>query len=185
MDGKKSRKSLLDFLDYLAKKGLMNKATANARKAAANNVLSILDENEADDVTVVDIDQLFVRFANLQGSKYKPESLNVYKGRLKAAIVDFKNYQNNPMTFRPAVQFNGRKAAERPKTGGQGEVGPPDPPVFRPVASVSGPPPASVSVLPIPIRPDLVVQIQGLPYDLTAAEASKIANVIRAMASTE
>ncbi|RUW92284.1 hypothetical protein [Mesorhizobium sp. M7A.F.Ca.US.010.02.1.1] len=184
MDGKRSREALLEFLDYLAKKGLMNKATASARKAAANSVLSILDGNEAEDVTIIDIDQLFVRYANLAGSKYKPESLNVYRGRLKAAIEDFKNYQNNPMTFRPSVQSSGRKVTERPRVG-QGEIDAADRSVSRPIASVSSPPPASVSILPIPIRPELVVQIQGLPYDLTPAEANKIANVIRAMASTE
>ncbi|MBZ9978162.1 hypothetical protein [Mesorhizobium sp. BR-1-1-10] len=185
MDGKRSRGALLEFIDYLSKKGLMNKATANARKAAANTVLSILDENEAEDVTVIDIDQLFVRYANLAGSKYKPESLNVYKGRLRAAIEDFKNYQSNPMTFRPSVQSNGRKPTERPRASGQGEPAVPYQSVPRPTVSASGPPPASVSILPVPIRPELVVQIQGLPYDLTPAEANKIANVIRAMASTE
>ncbi len=39
-----------------------------------------------------------------------------------------------------------------------------------------------MSILPIPIRPDLTVKIQGLPYDLTVHEANKIANVVKAMA---
>ncbi len=34
--GTLSRTSLLSFLDYLANKGLMNKATVAARKAAVN-----------------------------------------------------------------------------------------------------------------------------------------------------
>jgi len=38
------------------------------------------------------------------------------------------------------------------------------------------------SILPIPIRVDLTIHIQGLPFDLTEAEAKKIANVIQAMA---
>jgi hypothetical protein len=42
-----------------------------------------------------------------------------------------------------------------------------------------------VSVLPIPIRENLIIQIQGLPFDLTPAEANKIANVVRAMAASE
>lgn len=185
MDGKRSREALIEFLDYLARKGLMNKATASARKAAANTVLGILDEQEAEDVTVIDVDQLFIRYANLAGSKYKPESLGVYRGRLKAAIEDFKNYQSNPMSFRPSVQSNGRKTADRSRTSGQNDSATPEKPVVRSMSSVTVAPPASVSILPIPIRQDLVVQIQGLPYDLTPAEANKIANVIRAMASTE
>ena len=37
--------------------------------------------------------------------------------------------------------------------------------------------------LPIPIRSDLAVQIEGIPFDLTKAEATKIANVVLAMAT--
>ncbi len=37
-------------------------------------------------------------------------------------------------------------------------------------------------ILPIQIRPDVVVRIAGIPYDLTEAEAAKIAAVITAMA---
>jgi hypothetical protein len=43
--------------------------------------------------------------------------------------------------------------------------------------------PLSNSILPIPIRADTTVFVQGLPFDLTEAEAAKIANVIRAMAT--
>jgi hypothetical protein len=39
-------------------------------------------------------------------------------------------------------------------------------------------------VFPIPIRPDVVVRIHGLPFDLSTAEAEKIANVVKAMAMT-
>ncbi len=48
---------------------------------------------------------------------------------------------------------------------------------------VKAPPLSGFSILPIPIRPDVTVFVQGLPYDLTEAEANKIANVIRAMAT--
>jgi hypothetical protein len=166
-------------MDYLAQKGLMNKATARARKAAVNTVLSILDEEEAKDVTAIDIDHLFTRYANIAGANYKPESLNVYKGRLRAALEDFRNYLDNPMTFRPSIQGSRRKTSEKVKQPSQ--------PQHEPVSRATNvvPPPTSVSILPIPIRTNLVVQIQGLPYDLTPQEASKIANVIKAMASTE
>jgi hypothetical protein len=38
------------------------------------------------------------------------------------------------------------------------------------------------SILPIPIRADLTVYIQGLPFDLTESEAKRISNVVTAMA---
>jgi hypothetical protein len=41
---------------------------------------------------------------------------------------------------------------------------------------------ASANVFPIQIRENVVVRIQGLPFDLTQAEAERIANVVKAMA---
>jgi len=37
-------------------------------------------------------------------------------------------------------------------------------------------------ILSIPIRPDMEVRIHGIPWDLTQAEAEKIASIIEAMA---
>jgi hypothetical protein len=37
-------------------------------------------------------------------------------------------------------------------------------------------------VFPIPIRPDVVVKVVGLPSDLTKQEAARIGNVINALA---
>lgn len=53
------------------------------------------------------------------------------------------------------------------------------------VSRIAGPAvmgPMASSILPIPIRADLIIHIQGLPFDLTEAEAKKIACVIQAMA---
>jgi hypothetical protein len=175
----RSRAALLEFLDYLSKKGLMNQTTAAARKAAANKVLSILEESEADDVSKLDIDEVMGRFHNLAGANYTPDSLNTYKSRLKSAIEDFLRYQKDPLNFRPTVQNSGRRS-ERAKAAAGGDQSP------RQEAAPTSPveaPPAAVNILPIPIRPDLTIKIQGLPFDLTVTEANKIANVIKAMAS--
>jgi hypothetical protein len=37
-------------------------------------------------------------------------------------------------------------------------------------------------VVPIPIRPNTIVKIVGLPSDLTKQEAAKLANIIQAFA---
>ncbi len=36
-------------------------------------------------------------------------------------------------------------------------------------------------IIPIRIRPDLVVLVQDIPHDLTSKEAQKIASVVKAM----
>jgi hypothetical protein len=178
----RSREALLEFLDYLARKGLLNQATANARKAAAGKVLAALDENEATDLALIDLDHVMHRFHNLEGENYTPGSLNTYKSRIKSALEDFLNYQQNPMTFKVGGAARGKKGNDRSKaTAPSNERA-----SFRSALSTPvAPPPTSVSVLPIPIRQDLTVQVQGLPFDLTPTEANKIANVIRAMAGSE
>jgi hypothetical protein len=185
MDGKRSRKAALDFLGYVAQKGLMAPATARARKAATGKVLGILSEDEARDITSLDLDSLMTRFSHLQGKSYTPQSLQSYKSRVRAALDDFASYVDNPLAFKPSVQARERKASdanasdngkpgnEQSTTESSSRVAP---------AALAGP--MASSILPIPIRADLTVHIQGLPYDLTGAEAKKIANVIQAMATS-
>lgn len=184
MNGKRSREALLNFLDYLSRKGLMNKTTAASRKAVANKVLGILDPEEAEDVTTLNVDDLLSRFSNIAGSNYTPESLGTYRSRLKSSLEDFRNYLDNPITFRPSLQPSVRRGAEKAKAVSTENEVERDRTTPRSQSFVSAPP-TSVSILPIPIRADLTVQVQGLPFDLTIQEANKIANVIKAMASTE
>ena len=73
------------------------------------------------------------------------------------------------MSFRPGVQPRERRKAdvkkEMPSTAS---------------AAVREATPAP-NALSISIRPDTMIVIQGLPYDLNETEATKIANIIRAM----
>ena len=182
MNGNKSREAAIDFLQYLAQKGLMAPATAQARKAALNVVLSILDDEEAQDVTAIDLDSVIARFGNLQGKEYTPESLRTYKSRVKSALEDFTSYIENPLAFKPSLQTRERKptpnrlTTEEKKNGGT-------PPTAEPYRPPLGASPMANSILPIAIRADLTVYIQGIPFDLTEAEAKKIAGVVQAMAT--
>ena len=179
MADNKSRDKLLEFLDYLADKGLMARATANARRAAANKVLGILSEEEANDVTILDLDEVMSRFQNLEGKSYTPRSLTTYHGRIKAAVDDFDRYVKNPLGFKPNVRSRERRRSESPKPErvqrSEEDKGH--------VETRTAPPPMSNSIVPIPIRQDTTVFVQGLPFDLSEAEAERIANVIRAMAT--
>jgi GH25 family lysozyme M1 (1,4-beta-N-acetylmuramidase) len=179
----RSRTALLDFLDYLAAKGLMAKATVAARKAAATQMLGILEQDEASDVTALDLDQVVHRFQNLHGKKYTPQSLTTYKSRVKAAIDDFTAYSTNPLAFRPSVQSRERSKTKNGKQVSSSKA----PDVAEPAKNDTNPRPvhsavASSNILPIPLRADLTVFIQGLPFDLTPQEARKISNVVLAMA---
>lgn len=188
MNGKRSVEAILEFQQYQADKGLLAKATAQSRKAALGKVLGILAPDEAEDVTKLNVDEVMMRFSNLEGKSYKPQSLQVYKSRVLSAINDFENYLDNPLGFRPSV--NQRSSKMKPKTDKQRTTVSSD----RQVAEVREearqaltPSPAFdvAEILPIPIRPGLVIRVQGIPFDLKVSEAKKIANVIIAMAVEE
>ena len=184
MTNKRSREALQEFLSYLGDKGLMAKATAHARKAAASKILSVLSEDEAQDVTVIDLDDAVTRFSNLHGKKYTPQSLVTYKSRLRSALDDFEAYLVNPLGFRPSLQRRELRTKES-KTAGSPAQGKNEVTAATqdsPARPVHVPLPSS-SILPVPLRSDLTVHIQGLPFDLTTAEAKKLANVIMAMAT--
>lgn len=176
---------LKTFLSWTADKGLVPAATVHARKAASNMVLDILSDEEAQDVTALDLDDVMRRFQNLKGKNYTPTSLRTYQSRLGKAVEDFKVYLDNPMAFKPSGsrQSGGvSRAASKGKSKAAVAESP------RPVAPSSHSPASlempSTHILSIPIRADLVVRIQGLPFDLSVAEAEKIANVVKAMAMT-
>jgi hypothetical protein len=178
----RSRQKLLEFLDYLGNKGLMAGATVATRKAAATKVLGILSDEEAADVTTLDLDDVMSRFQNLEGKNYTPGSLNTYLSRLRSAVDDFSAYLENPLGFKPSVQSRERRAkSDNNKKEDTKSVEASSATTERPAQKPSILP--SATIVPIPIRADTTIYVQGIPFDLTAAEAAKIANVIRAMAT--
>jgi hypothetical protein len=184
MNGSYSRQGLLDFLDYLGKKGLMKVATVMSRKAAVNTLLSILNEEEAADLRNLDLDMLLQRFANLKGAEFKPESVRVYKSRLNSALSDFANYKKNPLSFKPQVSTRDRpqprnSSRERNESGVSAVAGPVDIPVTESFAKVED------ITFPIPIRRGVIVKVAGIPADLTPEEATKIGNVILALSGSQ
>jgi hypothetical protein len=168
-----SRDKLLQFMDYLSSKGLMNKNTVAARKAAVNALLGILTPEEAQDVRRLDLDEVAKRFKNLKGTDFTPASLKVYESRARNAIEAFKNFLENPAAFKPQVAAPRTPFAPKPdKENGRQPRGS--------AVSFEG-----EFVFPVPIRPDVVVKIVGIPSDLTKQEATKIANIVNALATVE
>jgi hypothetical protein len=170
MTDKRTRRDFFDFLEWMAEKGLMAKNTVAARKATATKVLGILNDDEAQDVTSLNLDDIMRRFTNLKGRGYTPGSLTTYQSRLRSALDDFKLYLDKPLNFRPGVQpRERRKPAVRKETASATSESKET--VFAPVPNA----------LSIPIRPNTTVVIHSLPYDLSETEAAKIANIVRAM----
>lgn len=172
------------FLDYAANKGLLKRNTAVSRKQAANKILSILEPQENNDLREVDVQHAFDRFVNLQGTEFKPESLQVYQSRLKSALGDFFAYVENPAAFKPTgvqrtTNPNGKGSAAKEERKRPNNRQPQEP--REPQASHE----EKQLVIPVPLRAGLTVRIHNVPPDLTNQEAEKLAAIVRAYAMPE
>ncbi len=180
--------ALNTFLDYLADKGLLKKNTALSRKRAANKILSVLDGNEIKDLKSVDIRHAFDRFSNLQGTSFKPSSLQIYLSRLNSALTDFYSYTENPAGFKPA---SAQRNTVKNKTKDSGKPSS-NQTKRRSQSSEASTPPADEGVhserhlvIPVPLRQGLTVKINNIPADLTQREAEKLAAIVKAYAMPE
>lgn len=175
------------FLDHVIEKGLMKPETAKGRKRAANSILGILEPDECTDLREIDVDHVSHRFANLQGTEFKPASLKVYQSRLRSALSDFVRYVEDPIGFKSAVNTRATKASEKSKATAKNTA--------KTVGNYIDAAPTggtdntdtktethSSLVFPIPIRPGLIVKVSNIPDDLTQAEAEKLSAVIKALA---
>jgi hypothetical protein len=174
----KSREALIEFLDYLARKGMLNSNTMAARKAAVNKVFGILDQEEAKDLSSIDFEDVVQRFANLEGKNYTPDSLITYKSRAKSTLDDFLSYVENPMAFKVQGGKGLKKTTEKSDNGDKRAS---SKMTNSPAPVEVAKPQVSDFTIPIPIRGDLIVRVSGVPFDLTEGEATKIANVVMAM----
>ncbi len=183
-----SSESLLQFLDYAAEKGLMNRHTARTKKVAVSSIFEILDDNELSDIRNLDVNDVIQRFAHLEGEKFTPKSLKDYKSRLNSSVRDFIRYRDNPLAYSAAKpKINKLKSTNNKKL----KV-PPN--IKRKLGKNKTSSTESVTtnnntfespIFPIPIRNGEIVRIAGLPHDLTEAEAKRITAVITALAISD
>jgi hypothetical protein len=180
MDLRYSEAELLKFFDYVANKGLMKPATARARKAAAQKVLSVLETAEKTDVRTLDRNLIYQRFENKFAQQFHPDSLTTYRQRFNTALDEFIEYVNNPAGFRPSmaqrkrVDSNGERVNAKPGTqrARRHEPQPPDNAVDTP---------RGLYAFPVPLPSGVVAQLY-LPTAITDADANRIAAVVKALA---
>lgn len=169
-----SAEAYYSFMDYCANKGLVKANTAQSRKAAGKKMLELLDPEERRDLRTIDLDQLHNCFVNKSGTEYTPDSLQVYKSRFKTGLVDFLRWVENPATFKPSTQQR-ENGARTPSEPLHRQASPP--------GRSAEPQRSSLGVVfPVPLRPDLIVQIHNIPSDLTEAEAERISAIVKALA---
>ena len=166
-----------DFMRQSAVSGLVKPSTARSRKLAAEQLLVELKSHERTDMRLLDVDELCLRFHKLQDSTIRPESLDVYRSRLKDALADFISWTDEPSSFTPREsEVRSTRKSRKLETPGEAQA--------REELALN-PPRRPHDIFPVPLRPDLVVYIQNVPLDMTPREAEKIAAVVRALADPD
>ena len=112
--GQFSRDAMNKFLDLAGEKGLLKKATAQARKNAINIVLGILDENESADLSKINLESIIQRHRNLATGNIIPKTLATYESRTRIAVRDFLEYVKNPSSWKAGQQRASRTAKTKP-----------------------------------------------------------------------
>jgi hypothetical protein len=163
---------LVKFYSYLSEKGLMNERTAYARSQAAQQVLSILDEQEKQDLAKLERDTVFRRFVNKNGQRFTPESLQTYKQRFNSALDEFLRYAKDPSAYTPPA--SGTRERTRPATTGAGAA------PSRSGMSARQAAPAGLLAYPLPLPSGAVAQLL-LPPVITQSDADRINALVSAM----
>jgi len=171
-DGSHSVETLQQFLKYAGMEGWINPAAARARRNAVDQLAGELTDEERADVRRIDVDMLASRFHKLEGSSIRSEALSLYAERVRMALADFLAWNEDPAGFR-SVGGERRRAVER------GALTPEQEMAERiTLASTENP----TNIVPVPLREGETVYVANLPLDLSAAEADRIARVVRAFA---
>lgn len=187
MENAYSFEALLDFLNHASQRGLMPAATAIALTVAARNVLGLLDIQEKNDLRVVDLDSVIKRFNNKRPKDLNPASLKEYGQRTRRAVEHFLRWRDDPANFSIKTRTTKKQAALSSK--GQGASGrETDANPYNTHENKKGgeereqPINADTYHTTVPIRPGLVVGITNIPYDLTKAEAERLAQFVKMLA---
>jgi hypothetical protein len=171
-----SADDLLKFLDHAGDKGLMPAATSQALAVATRNVLGILAENEKADLSGLDLDAAIKRFNNKRARDFNPSSLKEYGRRVRRAVDLYLGWREDPANFTIKTRTT-TAPRKREKGFGNGE------PALRETAAEQVPNEVEGTYRSaVPVRPGIVVTLLNIPYDLTDAEAERIAGFVRMLA---
>lgn len=168
---------LIDFLDHAGDRGLMPAATAQALAVAARNVLGVLGDQEKNNLSDQDLDSVIKRFNNKRAKDFSPTSLKEYGRRVRKAVELFLAWRDDPANFSVKTRTT---ASPRKKEKGK-SLGPQQPDTEPEQFDQQQTAPGTYRSA-IPVRPGVVVTLANVPYDLTKAEAERLASFVRMLA---
>jgi len=178
METSRSVAELAKFYTYLADKGLMNERTAYARSQAAQQVLSVLEPEEKENLEDLDRETVFRRFVNKNGQRFTPGSLQTYKQRFNSAVDEFLSYARDPASYKPS----GAGTRDRARTvSTDSRPAEPSPRTARRSPLDSGARlPSDLLAYPLPLASGSVAQLL-VPPVITETDADRITSLVSAM----
>ena len=168
---------LIDFLDHAGDRGLMPAATAQAFAVAARNVLGVLSDQEKNNLSDQDLDSVIKRFNNKRAKDFSPTSLKEYGRRVHKAVELFLTWREDPANFTVKT-----RATATPRKKEKGKNSAPLQPDAEPEQFDQQQTAPGTYRSAIPVRPGVVVTLANVPYDLTKAEAERLAGFVRMLA---
>ena len=193
-DSRFSSKEMLQFIEFIGERGIVNESKAKNWKGATQQFLAILADEEKSDLRNLDLDHLFERFGNIKRTSMSGSSIKIYGSRFKGALNDFLSWAEDPANYKHSGRTITAGADTKPKKlkisrvktatknpedqAGNHRENLEQQPIAQPVEN-------RVVVFPIPISGGRIVTINNLPHELTKADAEKISSVIKALAMPE
>ena len=161
-------KALVDHWSWAAQKGLINKNSAGAIRAACAKVLSTLDDWESVNINDLDIDDVISRFENLKAQEIKPQTLDAYGKRFRRAVQSFQDFVRDPKNWR--FKSNTTSSGRSQK---KSEPKPPKPEDSAGEERNAIVEPTGLVEYPFPLRQDFIANLK-LPNDLTSDEVKRL-----------
>jgi len=169
-------KQFVEFWAWASKKGLMNENTAYAFSSPVRQIMSVNDDWETIDVSKLDIDNLFLRFRNMNEKKFKPASLNAYFRRFKLALEMFLEYVENPTGWKHKGQITQNRKSKSSKSEKNNQI---DDTFEMPISQSDN----SIQMMdyPFPLREGCIVRLK-LPADLKISDVERLITFMRSIA---
>lgn len=175
-----TRDRLFQFLRQSTIEGILNPAVARSRINAVEQLFADLNETELHDIRTIDVDILCTRIHKINDSSIRPEVLDLYSKRAKAALHDYFSWVDNPNSFFSIGGDSIRKDKRHKSSNKEMTV---EQKALEDISLATSE--VNNEIISIPLREGRMVYVQNLPLDLTAREAQKIARVVVALADKE
>ena len=112
---KRDLEGLIEFLNFAKKSGYVVAATGDNRIRIAKEVLTAVPNIDTTDVTKLDLEDVFSRYATLMASKLPATTLQGNKSHLKSSIREFSTYLADPVHYKPKSGKAKKEATPKPQ----------------------------------------------------------------------